>query len=407
MNTYIGLAWRNIWRNKKRSLISIASILFAVLIALVMRSMQTGYYARSIDNVVSFYTGYIQVHADGYSDEPSVNRSFALSDSLTRILEGIRDITFYAPRLEEFALVSGGKLTDGAMIVGIDPQLEDRMTSLRGKVTAGDYLNKDDAGIMLAEELANHLQLGVGDTIVVLGQGYHGLTAAGRYRVGGIVKFPSPDQNKTMVYMTIAQVQELTGADGRLTSLALMIRSHKLLDEVSGRLREELGGRYEVKTWKEIMPEMVQFIQMDNASGLIMLFVVYMVIAFGIFGAILMMTMERTREFGMLISIGMKRSILRVVVVLESVMLSLIGVMAGVVFSFPIILYFHRNPIKMTGNVAEMTRQYGFEAVMPFSLDPWLFYHQALIVLLIALVAATYPLVKITRMDSARAMREG
>ncbi len=404
---YVDLAWRNVWRNRKRSLIAIASILFAVLIALVMRSMQTGFYARSIDNVVSFYTGYIQVHARGYSDETSVNRSFAMSDSLSGVLDGIGKITYYAPRLEVFALVSGGDLTDGAFVVGIDPSLEDSLTSLRGKVTQGSYLASGDTGIMLAQGMADHLEVGVGDTVIVLGQGYHGLTAAGRYRVSGVVTFPSPEQNNSMAYMTIAQAQELTGAYGRLTSLAIMIENHKLLDEVTGRLRAALGPRYEVKTWREILPEMVQFIQTDNASGLIMLFVVYLVIAFGIFGAILMMTMERTREFGMLISIGMKRGILRAIVVIESVMLSITGVAAGVVVSLPVILYFHINPIKMTGDVAEMTRKYGFEAIMPFSLDPWLFVNQALIVLLIALAASSYPLFKVSRMDASQAMREG
>jgi putative ABC transport system permease protein len=384
-----------------------ASIMFAVLIALVMRSMQTGFYARSIDNVVSFYTGFIQIHARGYSDESSVNKSFAMSDSLLRDLDGIGEITYYAPRLEVFALVSGGDLTDGASIVGIDPSLEDSLTSLRSKVTQGSYLHHGGGGIMLAQGMAEHLKVSVGDTVVVLGQGYHGLTAAGRYRVSGVVKFPSPEQNNAMAYMTIGHAQELTGAYGRLTSLAIMIKSHKALEETAGRLRAALGPRYEVKTWREILPEMVQFIQTDNASGLIMLFIIYMVIAFGIFGAILMMTMERTREFGMLISIGMKRRVLQAIIVIESVMLSITGVVAGVIVSLPVILYFHANPIKMSGDVAEMTRQYGFEAIMPFSLDPWLFYHQAMVVLLIALAASCYPLLKISRMNATRALREG
>jgi ABC-type antimicrobial peptide transport system permease subunit len=130
-------------------------------------------------------------------------------------------------------------------------------------------------------------------------------------------------------------------------------------------------------------------------------------VGFGIFGTILMMTMERTREFGMLISIGMRRSVLTGVVIIESILLSCIGVLTGVIFSFPIILYFHFNPIKMSGDVAEMTRQYGFEAVMPFSLDPAIFLYQALIVLVIALVAAVYPMVSVARMNPARALREG
>lgn len=407
MSLYVNLAWRNIWRNKKRSIIAMSSVLFAVLIAMVMRSMQLGFYARAIDNVVSFYTGYIQLHAPGYDDEQSIDKSFAATDTLRDYVNGLDHVVFSAPRLETFGLIAGGKNTDGALIIGCDPEMEDRLTNLKSKVVEGRYLAPDDRGILLAEGLARHLGLAVGDEVIVLGQGYHGMSATGKYPILGLVKFPAPDLNSSLAYLPLRETRELTGAYGRLTSLAVMLDSQNALDGVTRTLRAGLGDTMEVLTWEEIMPEMVQFIQMDNASGIIMLVIIYIVIGFGILGTILMMTMERIREFGMLMAVGMKRKTLQVVVVIESVFLTVVGALAGTLISIPIVWYFHLNPILLSGDIAELTRQYGFEPIMPFSVDPWIFVAQGTTVLAIALIASLYPLIKLVRIDPVTAIRTG
>ncbi len=407
MMMYLNLVWRNIWRNRRRSAISVCSVMFAILIALVTRSMQLGFYARAIDNVVSFYTGYIEVHEKGYNAEQSVNLSFATSDSLSVAVSHAPGVTAAAPRLESFALVSGDRLTNGALVAGIDPSAENELTGLSKRVSAGRYLAADDSGILLAEGLAGYLEAGVGDTVVVLGQGYHGITAVGKYPVVGIVSFPTRDMNAGMAFLTLPQAQEMTGAYGRLTSYALMLADQHELDQAAGELRGTLGPGFEVLTWREIMPELVQFIQTDNAGGLIMLAIVYVVIGFGVLGTVLMMTMERTREFGMLIAVGMKRSRLQIIVTLESSLLSLIGALAGAVLAVPVLAHFHAHPLHLSGATAEATARFGFEPIMPFLFTPNLFVTQGLVVLAIALVASLYPAVRIASMDAATALRRG
>ncbi len=407
MMMYLNLVWRNIWRNKRRSFISVASVMFAVLIALVTRSMQLGFYAKAIDNVVSFYTGYVEVHAKGYNDEQSVNLSFAASDSLSATVKAAPGVTVVAPRLESFALVSGARLTNGALVVGIDPSIEDSLTGLSKRVSKGKYLASDDTGILLAEGLAGYLETGVGDTVVVLGQGYHGMTAVGKYTVAGLVTFPTRELNAGMAFITLPQAQEMTGAYGRLTSLAVMLSDQHDLTRAATELRGALGPPFEVLTWKQIMPDLVQFIQTDNAGGLIMLAIVYVVIGFGVLGTVLMMTMERTREFGMLIAIGMKRFRLQVIVTLESALLSLFGAGAGALLSVPVLAHFHAHPLHMSGAAAQATVEFGFEPIMPFLFTPDLFVKQGIVVLIIALVASFYPAVRIASMDAATALRRG
>jgi ABC-type lipoprotein release transport system permease subunit len=407
MGIFFNLAWRNVWRNKRRSLISIASVLLAVVVALLMRSMQIGSYDHMIKNIASFHTGYLQIQAPEYFDKQSVNYSFLESVSLKRIINENEFTTVFAPRLESFALVSGGELTDVGMIIGIDPDLENNLSSLETRLVHGEYLKNSDHDIMLAEGLADHLKLTVGDTVVILGQGYHDIMAAGKYNVKGIIKFPMPELNNLIAYLPLLEAQYLLGAENRLTSIAVMIENQNYLNQTSEMLQEKLGRSYEVMTWEEMLPEVVQGIQTDNAGGIIMLAVLYVIIGFGILGTVLMMTLERIREFGMLLAVGMKRGYLRSVIIAESVFLSLIGAVSGVIVSIPILVYFYFNPIQLTGELAESISSWGYEPILPFSLAPTIFINQGLTVLILALIAAIYPVWKISRLEAVDAMRTG
>jgi ABC-type lipoprotein release transport system permease subunit len=404
---FLTLAWRNIWRNKRRSLISISSVLLAVVLALLTRSFQHGFYDRSIDNVVSFSTGYVQIHARGFWDSQSLEESLGAPDSIAAAVRTIRHVTVVTPRMSMYGLVSSDSVTDVGMIVGIEPERENLMSGLARKVVSGRYLLPGDTGILLARGLAGHLRVGAGDTVVILGQGYHGATAAGRYRVAGIVSFPTPEMDNSFAYLTLEEARRLTAAEGRATAVVVMIDGQRDLRTVLRDLKARFGDRYEIMTWEEMMPELVQMIETDNAGGLIMVFIIYMVIGFGILGTILMMTMERTHEFGMLMAVGMKRSYLAAVIFIESVMLALAGVAAGTVIGVPFMYYFHANPIRMTGSAAEATLRYGFEPIMPTSLDPAIVGWQALTILIIALLADLYPLSLILRLDPVQAMRKG
>jgi ABC-type lipoprotein release transport system permease subunit len=405
MFMFLDLAWRNIWRNKRRSLISIASVLLAVVVALLMRSMQKGTYANHIRNTVSFYTGYIQLHEPGYFEKQSIDKSIHVSDSLVEDIENIPHVTFAASRLESFALISGGSKTDVGMIVGVDPRIENRLTSLEDRLVEGKYLGANDNGILLAEGLARDLGLGLSDTVVLLGQGYHDIMAAGKFPVTGILKFPLPDLNNRMAYLTLKRAQQLFGAYDRITSLVIMLDGQKWLGSVMESLKDEYDGKYEVISWRDMMPEVVQAIEIDNASGIIMLIILYMVIGFGILGTILMMTMERIREFGMMMAVGMARWTLQTIIIMESIILSFVGVVTGSIVSIPVLLYFFHNPIRFRGDIAKSIEQFGWEPVMNFSMAPNIFFWQAVAVLIIALIASFYPVLKVSGLEPVKALR--
>jgi ABC-type lipoprotein release transport system permease subunit len=406
MKTYFQLAWRNLWRNKRRTIIASASVFFAVILALVMRSMQEGSYDYMVDASVSMYTGYIQVHAKDYWDKRSIDKSMEYNQTKINELSETEHVTLVNPRLESFSLISYGNVTKVASIVGIDPQIENRMTKLKSKLVSGKYLTKDSKGLMIAQGLAKLLGVGVGDSVVLYGQGYHGVTAAGQIPIEGTVKFTLPSLNNSMVYLSLGYSQWFFATGNRITTLSIMIDKADEINTVYAKVRKYFDKKYEVMTWSELMPELVQSIEVDNAGGIIMLGILYVIIGFGIFGTVMMMTAERTREFGILISVGMKKWRLNLVSFFESMFLSFIGVMAGVIVTIPILYYLHRNPILLTGETADMMLKFGLDPIMPFRFAPNIFIDQFLTVLVIAMISALYPLSYIRKLRPVSAMRK-
>lgn len=403
---YLKLAWRNIWRNKRRTLITIASILFAVFFAVVMRSVQEGSYAKMVDNMVRFYTGHGQIQDKDYWEEKTIDNSLAYKDSFTELERTNDHLDFVVPRMESFALASSGNLTKGVMVLGIHPEKEKHVMNLEGKLDTGKYIQSNDKAALIGKGLAKSLKLGLGDTLVLIGSGYHGANAAGKFPIKGIIKYPLPDIDKQAVFLPLKEAQWFYAAEDRMTSMVLMVDKAKNVDGVVKNVKASLGSEeYEVMSWAEMMPEVVQQIELDRSSGKIMLWILYAIIGFGIFGTILMMTAERRREFGVLMSIGMSRGRLILVTWLEIIMLGFLGVLAGIAVSFPFCYYFYKNPFRFTGEMQDVYEKMGIEAVLQASIDPSIFLNQAFLIFIITSILAIYPIIKIWNLQPVAAMR--
>ena len=401
---FITLAWRNIWRNRRRTLITMGSVVFAVVLAVLLNSVKEGILVKMQENTVTFYTGAIQIHEKGYWDERTLENTFIPGDEIKNTIEHIDGIEGITSRLETFALAASEDYTKGAMIVGMDPENEHLITQLKNKVAEGNYLEADDRSVLISSGLAEYLKLGVNDTLVLIGQGYHGVSAAGKYAIKGLVRLASPELNKRMVYLPIDLAGELFGAEGRKTALVLKVEDVQDATLIAGKLEKALPD-YEVMDWKTLMPELDQVIEGERAENAIFLIILYLLISFGIFGTILMMLMERQYEFGVLVATGMRRLKLSGVIVLENIFISVLGALVGTLLSVPAVLYFYKYPIEVGGKLKEAYENFGFEPIFYFSIEPKIFYSQTIVVLCIALVLSLYPIVKVMRLDPITAMR--
>lgn len=400
------LTWRNLWRNKRRTFITMTSVTFAVLLAILMQSFQKGIFDNLVKNIVSFYYGYVQLHKKGYWDERTLDNGFAASDTSLYHLQQNPHIRQIVPRLETFVLASAGNTTKGCLLVGTDPEKENDLSGLRSKLISGTYFSANDQAALLAEGLAARLNLRSNDTIVLLGQGYQGTLAAGKYPVKGIVHFGSPDLNDKVMYLPLPAAQSLLNAEQLLTSLAFSLDKPGNMLTVQEDIVTAAGPGYEVMNWKELMPEIANHIKADGASFYIFTGILYLIIAFGIFGTILMMTTERRFEFGMLIAIGMKKMKLGAMLLTETILITVAGVLLGVLLGWPIVSWFSKNPVRISGEMAAAYERFGFEALFPTAVHAGIFINQSMIVLTIAFLIGLYPLWYIHKLKPVSAMKK-
>ncbi|MGE5109091.1 MAG: ABC transporter permease, partial [Sphingobacteriales bacterium] len=368
-------------------------------------SLKTGIFDNLIKNMVSFYSGYIQVHKEGYWDEQILDNSFAISDTIESKITSDNRITAIAPRLESFALASSEGITKGCLVVGVDPEKENVITSIKTKIIQGDYFSNTDNAVLMSEGLVKRLKLNLNDTIVLIGQGYHGATAAGKYPIKGILKFGSPELNDKALFMPLVLAQDFYSAAGMITTYVLSIKNVSILSSVSNDVQKGIGSNYEVMTWEQMMPDIKQHIQSDSANMQIVQGILYLLICFGIFGTLLMMMVERKFEMGMLVAIGMKKIKLAGMLLTESVLTVLAGCLLGIISSIPIVFYLNKHPLKMKGEAAKVYERFGFEAIFPTSISSTHFISQGIIVLIIGLLLSLYPVYKTIRLNPVNAMR--
>lgn len=407
MTNYFKLAWRNIWRNKRRTLLTAASIFLAVFLALIVRSVQTGWFDYLIDVTIHSYIGHVQIHKNGYWDDRDINNSIELNDSLVKLIRLNKNIEKMVPRLEYFALASYGKQTKGVNLTGTDPVKEDSLTHLSSKVIKGRYLDNSGNGILVSEGLATFLGITTGDTLVLIGQGFHGVSAAGKYPVAGLLHFSVPQLDNQMVYMNLATAQEFFSAENRITSLSLTLKNPDEINATVADLKARTTGKdFEIMKWSEIMLEVEQQLKIKTAGGSIIIAILYIIVGFGIFGTVIMMTNERFKEFGVVVSVGMQKTRLAMILVLEMILIGLTGIIAGLVGAMPIIIYFNLYPLHIWGGMAKAFVSFGIEPLIPMALKPGFILSNVIAVLLIVLLTCIYPVRKIFKLRVVEALHK-
>jgi ABC-type lipoprotein release transport system permease subunit len=239
-----------------------------------------------------------------------------------------------------------------------------------------------------------------------MGTGYHGSSAAGLFPVRGIIKIASPELDNKLVYMSLPRAQEFFSMENMLTTLAININDNNEMSVIQNELTDMLDkNTHVIKNWQEFNPVLKQSIEGDNAGGVVFAAILYVIVFFGIFGTVLMMIAERKREFGVLIAIGMKKRLLMYVVVIEMFFIGALGTLIGMIGVSPLIYLGNKFPIQMTGKTAKMYEDMGYEAIMPLASFDSYFWWQALIVLLMVLVASYFPLKSIRKLKIMNALR--
>ena len=258
------IAWRNIYRNKKRSLITITSIFAALFLIILMRALQFGFYDKLIETVVESYAGYVEIHADGFWDNQNLDNSMQVDQELLDKIKSVEGVENVVQRLQTFSLISMGDKTKGAVINGINLSEEQKITDWNKKMLSGSFDIKKNE-IIIGKGIAEFFNISENDTLILYGQGYRGMMAAGKYPVKGIIDLKNPDLNKLGVFMTMESARNYVSSDDISTHIIIDKEKYYEEKKIVENLDNVLSDNYEVMTWKETLPEIEQTIRWSGS----------------------------------------------------------------------------------------------------------------------------------------------
>ena len=410
MSIDVKMAWRNIWRNPRRTMLTICAIAFSSLLLVFMLSFQFGSYETMINTSVKIQTGHLQVQAEGYQDKKTIRLVVPNPAAVGEILERIPHIQAFTFRGQAFSLVSSKDRTYGALVTGIDPIREIQVSRLKKLIRKGSFLSESDNNqALVGKLLARNLRLELGDELTLLGQGRDGSIAATVVNVKGIYSSGIDEFDRSAIQIPLKLFQNVYTMDEAVHEVVIIGESLSDIAEIKRSIELKLSKLdpqmpLRILDWEQLMPGLRQGIEMDLVSGMIFYFLLILVVAFSILNTFLMAIFERTREFGVLMAIGTAPARLTKVLLIESVTMTMIGIFIGILMGCMITLYFQTIGIDISG-ASELLSQFGISGRMHPKLSVLSAVSGPLAVFIITFFAALYPALKVRRMRPVEAMR--
>ncbi|MBU0988115.1 MAG: ABC transporter permease [Proteobacteria bacterium] len=407
------MAWRNIWRNPRRTILTIAAITFASLLLVFMLSFQFGSYDAMINASVKINTGHLQVQAREYQDNQSMHLVVQDPAAVGRILDQAPGVKAYTFRAKSFSLASSRERTYGVVVIGIDPVREANVSSLIHLIRQGRFLAADDpehttVPAIIGKLLANNLKVGLGDELTVLGQGRDGGIAATVLNIKGIYSSGLEEFDRSSIHIPLKHFQEIYAMRGAVHEVVVIAKSLQHVPAIKQYVVHGIQpfNRKQplaVLDWEELMPGLRQAIDMDLVSGIIFYLILIIVVAFSILNTFLMAIFERTREFGVMMAMGTTPGRLTKLLLFESSAMTAIGIVAGVILGCLVTGYFQVHGIDLGGS-SEILSQYGISGRLYPRLSLLSAVSGPLAVLVITFVAALYPALKVRGLRPVEAM---
>jgi putative ABC transport system permease protein len=405
----IRLAWRNVWRNRRRSLITISAVLFSMLIIVLTRALQYGSYDAMESYSVQLFVGEVQVQRTGFHEEQTL--AYSLTESETAWQSALESKTWVRAatrRLSGFGLVSGDEESAGAMILGVDPDAETEVSEFLDEVVLGERLDARESNeAVLGQLLAKNLKVSIGDTVVVLTQGFRNQMGADIYRVRGLVRTGSLEMDRALMAVSLPDAQLLFSMPGRFTEVVIRTDDFRLAPDYAADLSAMLPeSEYAVLDWIELMPELRQMIVLDNVSGAIFLLFMLVLVGFEIFNTTNMAVLERTREFGVMQALGMRPFLIARLVLIELCLKLGLALVISMLASGLLLTYLHGHPIPLTESMVEMYEGFGISMEsLVFSTRGAVFLEPLVSITIIAVLATVNPVLKVFRLETASALR--
>jgi len=407
VNLVLRLAWRNLWRQPRRTWLTTGAMVFSNVLLVFMISLQFGMYRLMIENSLKAFTGHMQVQAPGYNDEKKMRQAIPDIVPLAEHLRTELGSDEVAARATAFALASSEERSYGIAVFGVEPAFEPHVSSIPGLVHDGRYLAGNDAAeIVIGSVLARNLKIGVGDELTLLGSGKDGSFAAVVAQVVGIFDSGVADLDRTIAEMPLGLFQDVFYMHGAGHEIVVNAPTLGAVQALERRVAGLLPGdeNLVVLDWDALLPGVKQAIQADISSAVFMYAVLVVLVAFSVLNTQLMSVLERTHEFGIVLALGLKPGRLGRLVMLETGLMGLIGLAIGALLGGALTAWLGVRGFTMPG-MDEM----GVRFNLPSRLHPDLTIASLLsgptVVFLFSLLASVYPALRLRRLQPVEALR--
>lgn len=403
MNIFIMISWRNLWRNKRRSLVVISSIAIGIFAMLFSMGIMNGMNNQMVENTISTSLGHIAIHRKGFQDDMSLQKSFLPSKSL---MDGLEEFSAYAPRVKTEGMIRSSEASRGVLITGIAPEQEKSVTGIFDYTLDKDgYLSDPEAHeVLISKTLSEKLELLVGDKVVIMFQDIHKELTGVAFKVKGLYQSPIDSFDKYVIFTGIGTLQKLTGLGQGISEIVIRAEHRNKVDRVADHIRSFLTDpEIEVLTWKEMAPNLLKAVKLFDQMMYIFFSIIFITVVFSIANTLIMSIMERFHEIGVMKSVGTRPAWISAMVMFEAVNLGLVGLCVGAVAGVGVTLLFSLTGLNFSLYM-ESVRMWGTGHIIYPTLRLGDILMCAVIVLFTTIIAALWPAIKAARIKPLEAL---
>ncbi|ENC6721259.1 ABC transporter permease [Vibrio harveyi] len=407
----VKLAWRNLWRNKLRTSIMLGAMVFGLMGVVAMMGFMNGLVDSMIKNAISWQTSHLQIQQKSYLVNPELKDVIPDAEKISKVLASNREVKAISERFLADGMIASARSTRGIRINGVNIEQEQNITPLSKHIVDGEWLSEEGRNpILVSSKIAERLKLRVGSKVVLTLSDVNGEVAGAAFRIRGIFKTPSTGFDDGNVYVRKVDLEKVAGLSGT-HEIAILLTSNndaelkQLLAFTHSILSPESKGLLSVRPWQEIQPLLSTMMSTMDVSNQVMLVVFVLAMTLGIINIMLMSVFERTREFGVLMAVGMQKHKIRLLIVFETLFLGLSGCALGLLGSAIMLKVLSITGLSLAG-MAEGLGAYGVDTLL-YPRVSIAEYQMIIVAIFVAsLIAALYPARQILKHRPVDAMAE-
>lgn len=401
----IKVAWRNIWRNKKRSLIIIAAVTIGLWSGIFLMAFYHGMIEQRINTAITREISHVQLHHPEFLKDYEINYFLPDGNGLVDQIQKDAEVKAISGRIIMNGLIASPSGSSGIIINAVMPEKENNLTALKGKIIEGNYFQSQKVNeILVSEKTLQKLKLNLNKKTVLTFQDREGNLASGAFRICGIYKTINTPYDESNVFVEITDIDSLTGIPGEMNEVAILLQSNKTLESFVQRLRHQYPN-VQIKSWMEISPELNLTVSAGNQMVYIFMGIILMALAFGIINTMMMAILERTREIGMLLALGMNKLKVFMMILYETFFLIAAGCPGGILFALITVAITHNKGISLS-RYEEVYSSFGYESLIYPSINLNQLVTIVILVIITAVLSSLFPARRALKLKPAESIKK-